>query len=74
MVGRVLKESEERTLEATSWLSKEAARLDTVKQAGTFRLELLHSSYFNSLEYCLFIIKNIFNNKCEFSKLSAFLG
>ncbi|KAL8581506.1 hypothetical protein ACOMHN_042899 [Nucella lapillus] len=36
-VASVLKEREKRMFEAERWLSREAAELDTVKKAGTFR-------------------------------------
>lgn len=37
LVGSILREKERHAYEADRWLSKEAARLDLVKKAGTFR-------------------------------------
>ncbi|KAK7107714.1 hypothetical protein V1264_015588 [Littorina saxatilis] len=37
LVGSILREKEQTAYEAERWLSKEAARLDSVKKAGTFR-------------------------------------
>ena len=37
LVVSILTEKEQKAYEAESWLSKEAARLDSVKKAGTFR-------------------------------------
>ncbi|KAL8623379.1 hypothetical protein ACOMHN_065913 [Nucella lapillus] len=43
LVGRLLEEREKRAFKAERWLLREAARLDSVKKAGTFRRAWMQS-------------------------------
>ena len=64
LVGGILKEREHHTYEAERWLSREAAKLDSVKKAGTFRyvltLIMLEFNYCCTISHYCFYAMNAF--------------